>query len=194
LVISGCGDAADEAPKAAPMRIDWESELLLDIQQQRRALEDFDIDAGAALMCDQYRDAYRRQLEALLPTMASIATPEQATDPAYVAALPDAIKERYPNTYTEERTNLADAAVRQDPAAFRAAAAELMTRILEVEDQQVAEIDISGGDTPGGKPDGATADVTTTTAVNGGPPETRTVRKSFVLQGTDWLDCTDPAA
>lgn len=187
VLIGGCsGNAAKQ--KAAPIPIDWKSELQLDIQQQRRALEDFDIDAGAAFMCDQYRDAYRQKLESQLPTMASIATPEQAADPAYVAGLPSSIKQRYPNTYTEQRQNLADAAAHQDPTAFRAAAIALMGRIFQVQDQTVANIDIEGGN----KPEKATADVTTTTVLNDQPPETRKINKTFVLQGTQWLDCTNP--
>lgn len=188
LAIGGCNKAEDR-PQAAPIAIDWEGELQLDIEKQRRALEDFDIDAGAALMCEQYRDAYREKRESELPTMASIATPEQAADPVYIATLPESIKQRYPETYTEDRQPVADAAAREDPVAFRAAAIDLMSRVFKVREQEVDNIDIEGGE----QPEKATADVTTTTTLNGGPPETHTVQKTFVLEGTDWLDCTDPS-
>lgn len=180
---------AEEKPQDAPIAIDWEGELRLAAQQQRRALEDFDIDAGAMLMCEQYRDAYRESRESQLPTMASFATPEQTADSAFVAALPDRIKERYPETYAEDRLAVADAVARQDRVAFRAAAVNLMSRVFSVEDQVVDNINIEGGD----QPEKATADVTTTTTLNGGAPETKTTHKSFVLQDSNWLDCTDPA-
>lgn len=186
VVISGCGNSTTppdgQRTPLTTISIDREAGLRNDIQSQRSALEDFRIDDGAALMCEQYRDAYRHQQEAQLPTMASIATPEQAADPAYMAALPGLLNERYPNTYSEERTNLADAAGRQDPVAFHEAARVLMGRIFNVTDQQVDNITIAG--------DTATADVTTTTTLNDQPANTITNHKTYVKHGPTWLDGT----
>lgn len=171
------------------MDIDYHAWLRDDILKQRRALEDFDIEAGTALMCEQYRDAYRQKYEAQLPSMASVATPEQAADPVYMAALPELLKQRYRNTYTDDRTGLIEAAGRQDPVAFRAAAANLMGRLFSIEDQKVENIEM-----PGDKPEKATADVVTTSVLDGQAPQTVTAHKAFVFQDSTWLDCTDPAA
>ncbi|WP_285033347.1 hypothetical protein [Mycolicibacterium sp. lyk4-40-TYG-92] len=194
LVISGCGGTGSgpggPVSKIPTIAIDYDAELRDAIMQQRAKLEDFDIDGGAALVCEKYRDAYRTKYEAQLPSMASVATREQAADPAYMAALPGVLKERYPNTYSDEIKAVVDAAGRQDPAAYRTAAMRLMGRVFQVKKQSVDNLVNSGGS----QPHSATADVTTTTQWDGQPEQTVMVHKTFETQdGSAWLDCTDPA-
>ncbi|OBC15957.1 hypothetical protein A5784_28100 [Mycobacterium sp. 852013-50091_SCH5140682] len=176
LLACGSGHAKDE------------NELRALVASQDHALKDYDVDLAVELVCPEYQEDKRASMEKLLPKMTDFVTPEQRSDPQYMANLKDILFQKYGGLglYIETADNVAETLRRQDPVAFGKAAQEFVVDMIDVQRSDVRNIDVDG--------DTATADVKRAYAIGKNEPGVTTdTQMIFVRNGLGWLDCTPPA-
>ncbi|OBJ93457.1 hypothetical protein A5638_25860 [Mycolicibacterium fortuitum] len=163
------------------------NELRALVSSQDHALRHHDEVLAMRLVCPQYEEDKRASMEKLLPTMTDFVTPEQRSDPQYMAHLKDILFEKYGGRglYIGTADNLANALRGPDEVAFRKAAHEFVVDMIDVRPSEVRNIEVDG--------DTATADVKQTYSIGKNEPGVTTDRQmTFVRHGLAWLDCTPP--
>lgn len=182
LMVGGCGSSTDtDAQPATSFGVDTTSPVAEVVERQRVALENYDVTLAVELTCTEFKERERAAAEELRPPLSQFATPGQATDPEFMAALQRRLVEQ-DGLAPPAAAALTNAVRAQDQAAFDEAVVPYVAARFEVVDAQAQNIKVDGNT--------ADAEVTVTIQKRGAQPETHTEQQHFIREDGEWVECT----
>jgi hypothetical protein len=193
LIASGCSGksnpAATPSASAAPTSATVKAQAMSDEDQIRdvltregAAFSTFNFDKVAELTCPQFREQARSAAGAI-PPMSMF--PADAPASMGTQAFAGELGKQFAGASDQSLQAVADAVMRQDEAAYKAAMLDVVKQSMNVVLVQVDNIVITG--------DTATADAQLTQRMGQQPPEPKTSPATLARVDGKWLDCTPPA-
>lgn len=192
LVISGCSDkgetpaepasSAAQTSTAAPAPKASDEDQVRDVlTQEGAAFAVWNFEKVGDLTCPQFREQ-AMSTEGAVPPMSAF--PAEAAASIGRQGFAEQLGAQFVGASNETLTAVADAVIRQDEGAYKAAMLDVVKQSMSIQLVNVDNIVVKG--------DSATADVTLTQRVGKQPPETRTTPATLVRMDGKWLDCTPP--
>ena len=152
------------------------------LTKESQAFSAWDFDKVAGFTCAKYRDS-ARDAGGAIPPMSMF--PAAAASSMGAQAFADQIGAQFGGASPQSLLAVANAVIKQDEPAYKAAMLDVVKQTMSVQLVQVDNIVVTGNT--------ATADATVTQRIGGKPPDTRTSPANFVLEDGQWKDCTPPA-
>lgn len=171
-------NTASTAAAAAPSNEDQIRDVLT---KESQAMSAWDFDKMGDFACAKYRDSAKDPSGAIPPMNLF---PAAAASSVGAQAFADQLGAQFDGASRQSLLAVADAVIRQDEPAYKAAMLDVVKQTSTVALVQVDNIVVTG--------DTATADATVTQRVGSKPPETRTSPANFVREDGRWKDCTPP--
>jgi hypothetical protein len=192
LVLSGCGDKGSSAatptssaPKessAQPTPQASDEEQIRDaMSKESAAFSAWDFDTVAQYTCAKYRD-HAKSVDSAIPAMKMFSADSAASMGAQAFAAQ--LGQEFPGASDQSLQAVADALIRQDEAAYKAAMFDVVKQSMSVQFVGIDNIVITG--------DSATGNATVTQRIGNKEPQSRTSQVTFVREDGKWLDCTAP--
>jgi hypothetical protein len=192
LLLAGCGGnngptAAPTSPAApasaapsTPSGSD-EDQVRDVLTKEGAAFSAWDFERVAEFTCAKFRDEAKSTDKAIPPMNMFPADAAASVGPQ---AFADQIGAQFVGADGESLRAVAEAVIRQDEAAYKAAMLDVVKQSSSVQLVMVDNIVVKG--------DTATADATVTQRIGRQPPDTRTTPATLVREGGQWKDCTPP--
>jgi hypothetical protein len=192
LLIVGCSnnDSAKATPTAsaaptsttAPAPLSDEDQIRDVLTQEGAAFSEWNFDKVAELTCPEFREQ-ARSADSAVPPMGMF--PADAASSMGAPAFAAEIGKQFPGASEQSLQAVADAVIRQDQPAYKAAMLDVVKQSMSVQLVQVANIVVTG--------DTAKADAMLTQRVGTQAPEPKTSPATLTRIDGKWLDCTPPA-
>jgi hypothetical protein len=190
LLVAGCGadkgstaTPTPSAAKAAPTTVASNEDQIRDVlTKEGAALTAWNFEGVAALTCAQFRDQ-ARSADSAIPPMTMF--PSDAAASMGAQSFAAQLGQQFVGASDQSLQAVADAVIRGDQAAYKAAMLDVVKQSMSVTLVQVDNIVVKG--------DTATADTTVTQRTGTQPPDTRTTPANLVREDGQWKDCTAPA-
>jgi hypothetical protein len=176
------GSASAPATSATTAAASNEDQIRDVLTKESQAFSAFDFDKVAEFTCAKYRDQ-AKDAGGAIPPMSMF--PASAASSIGAQAFADQLGAQFGGASRQSLLAVADAVIKQDEPAYKAAMLDVVKQTMSVQLVQVENILVSGNT--------ATADATVTQRVGTKPPDTRTSPANFVLEDGQWKDCTPPA-
>jgi hypothetical protein len=192
LVISGCGDksdatatptssAATESPATPTPKASDEDQIRDVITQESAAFSAWDFAKVGQFTCPKYRD-HAASPDSAIPPMKMFSADAAASMGAQGFA--QQLGGEFAGAPEQSLQAVADAVIRQDEPAYKAAMLDVVKHSMSVQLVKVDNIVVNGNT--------ATADVTLTQRTGTKEPQNRTSPVTLVRENGVWLDCTAP--
>jgi hypothetical protein len=192
VILAGCGDkgtppaastsnAAKTSTTAPTPKASDEDQIRDVLTREGAAFSVWNLEKVGELTCPQYREQ-AMSTEDAVPPMSTF--PAEAAASLGTQAFAEQLGAQFTGASNDSLNAVADAVIRQDEVAYKAAMLEVVKQSMSIQLAQVDNIVIKG--------DSATADVTLTQRMGKQPPETRTTPATLVRMDGKWLDCTPP--
>lgn len=193
LVLAGCNDkgtsSATPTSAEAPATTSAQAAALSDEDQVRDVLTKegaaftaWDFEKVGELTCPQFREQ-AKSTDGAVPPMSMF--PADAAASMGAQAFAEQIGAQFAGASPQSLQAVADAVIRQDEPAYKAAMFDVVKQSSSIHLVLVDNIAIKG--------DTATADVMLTQRVGTQPPDTKTTPATLVRIDGKWMDCTPPA-
>jgi sRNA-binding protein len=192
LILAGCGakenkeatstssSAVTSTVTPTPKASD-EDQIRDVLTREGAAFSVWDFDKVAELTCAKFRDQ-ARSTDGAVPPMSTFPSADAAAMGA--DAFAKQIRSQFVGATDKSSLAVADAVIRQDENAYKAAMLDVVKQSMFVQLVQVDNIEVKG--------DTATADATVTQRLGDRSPDTRTTPATLVRENGQWLDCTRP--
>ena len=192
IVLAGCSDkdtppaastssAAKTSAAAPPAKASDEDQVRDVLTQEGEAFSAWDFAKVGELTCPQYREQ-AMSTDAAVPPMSAF--PADAAASIGAQGFAEQLGAQFKGASNETLTAVANAVIRQDEPAYRAAMLDVVKQSMSIQLTQIDNIVVKG--------DNAKADVTLTQRMGEQPPQARTTPASLVRIDGNWLDCTPP--
>jgi PBP1b-binding outer membrane lipoprotein LpoB len=192
LVLSGCSGKSDTAAtstssvakesSAAPTPKASDDDQIRDVMnQESAAFSAWDFAKVGTFTCAKFR-SYATSVDSAIPPMKMFSADTAASMGAQEYGAQ--IGQEFAGASEQSLQAVADAIIRQDEAAYKAAMLDVVKQTMSVQLVKVDNIVVNG--------DTATADATLTQRVGNKEPQSRTSAITLVREGGTWLDCTPP--
>jgi hypothetical protein len=182
--VAGCSSENKPAAASSESKPASDEQQIRDLlKAEEAAAAALDFDKAAELTCSKYREQQRKQADELVPPLSQFGTAEELAGKS--AELAAALKPKFPKSSDATINALADALARYDQSDYEKAFLEAFRENFKLTLDKVENIKING--------DTAMADVTSTTTVGDGQPETKTKNTPFVKEDGQWKDCESPS-
>jgi hypothetical protein len=186
-LLAGCG--ADDAPVPAPSPsaaadTNADEEQIGDLMNQATdATNTWDGTRMGELTCARYR-AEASSFSDVVPPMDIFSSAKEAAVSLGPDKFAELIGEQFTGASPESLRAVADAVIRDDPAAYHPAMFDVMKQVSKFRLDKVDNVVVNG--------DNATADATITFTIGAQPPETQQAEVELVREDGQWKDCTPP--
>jgi hypothetical protein len=192
LVVSGCGDksdttattttsAATESSAAPTPKASDEDQIRDVITEESAAFGAWDFARVGQFTCPKYRE-HAASPDSAIPPMKMFSASAAASMGAQAFA--EQLGGEFAGASEQSLQAVADAVIRQDEPAYRAAMLDVVKNSMSVQLVKVDNIVVNG--------DTATADVTLTQRTGTKEPQNRTTPVTLIRENGTWLDCTAP--
>ncbi|MFG1932028.1 hypothetical protein ACGFK1_15480 [Mycobacterium sp. NPDC048908] len=196
LVLGGCGDKGDAtatqtssaardssaAPPATPTPKASDEDQIRDvITQESAAFGAWDFAKVGQFTCQKFRD-HAASVDSAIPAMKMFSA--DAASSMGAQAFAAQLGEEFAGASEQSLQAVADAIIRQDEPAYKAAMLDVVKQSMSIQLVKVDNIVVNG--------DTATADATLTQRMGTKEPQSRTTPVTLLREGGSWLDCTAP--